>query len=59
MPLSDQFLGKIGNDAFGPTIKARRTALEQRGNLGDFHDDWGFLVREQTHAVQQSSDSPS
>ena len=33
----DQFLGEIGDDALGAPIEPGRHALDQRGNLRDFH----------------------
>jgi hypothetical protein len=34
----DKFFGQVGNDPFGAAIEARRNALNEGSNLGDFHD---------------------
>src|SRR5690606_33724843 len=37
MPLSDQFLGEVGDDPLGAPIELRWTAFRERCDLGDFH----------------------
>ena len=38
----DEFFGQIGNDPLSAAIETRRNALNERGDLCDFHDDLDF-----------------
>ena len=44
MAKPDKFFGQVGNDSFSPAIEMRRNALNEGGDLRDFHDDLVFSL---------------